>query len=101
MNTPSNTPRTDEERCNYHVNSPQWVSLKFAQTLERELNAALARAEKAEAQVDRLQEKHKRARQVLENITDYARRIQPTSQDEDHRNFLEDLIWVISETTKP
>jgi molecular chaperone GrpE (heat shock protein) len=55
----------------------------------------------ARAEVKRLQEKHKRSRQVLENITDYARRIQPTIQDEDHKNFLEDLIWVISETTKP
>ena len=127
MNTQSNTPRTDEERWiwqhpHYHVDSPKWVSIDFARTLERELNAAIARAEKAEAEraanfksleicamhcddaraeVKRLQEKNKRSRQVLEKIADDARRIYSNTEDKDLEFFLEDLIYIISETTKP
>lgn len=54
----SKTPRTDASLKVLHpgVQPSTWyVQAEFARQLERELSAALARAEKAEAEKDRLQ----------------------------------------------
>jgi molecular chaperone GrpE (heat shock protein) len=120
MNTPSDTPRTDA-RMEYDASDLD-CTINFARELERELNAALARAEKAEAQraanfqsleicamhcddaraeVKRLKEKQQRARQVLEKIVNEARRIYGNTEDKDIELFFEDLIYIISYTTKP
>jgi hypothetical protein len=48
MTTQSNTPRTDA-RMEYDASDLD-CTINFARELERELNAALARAEKAEAE---------------------------------------------------